>query len=441
VEILPTNVGGRAPGDGSSLFLHALPKGAQLSVGDSLDASFGLAAVPDSHAAAELYRQVKAKHVAALQPWLRPDEKVSYGQPAPQWLRDAEIYNLYYHPTAQWTDEVVSTKLKSFPLIIGSTPDPAALARCHRQGIKVLHYVVFTCLLDTELQIKNGGKVYSEWTESIDNGARDLKNHPDWVCIDKNGNPQHDAWGMEHGHKGLLNTCLHQKGLREAALRQVRMLMELGYDGVFIDLAGPTVECYGDKFGKHKHEHPEWNNTQAYEDLLKAIYAEVKRFGKDRIVMQNTCTGFIRSHWASCDSQMLEAAPFGEGSTKPGMTPPEMIWTTLRQADAVKAGKVPVILPYFGGVSDLDAVKSAALTSEAWARVSGFLWADALTLQNIKGLEDFSRDLYSQQTGSPTGPLVFDESGLSRQFKTGKWRLLFSPTGGAKGAFVPDGSR
>lgn len=425
VAILPTNAAGTAPGQGSPLFLHALPKGAQLSVGDSLDASFGLASVADASAAAALYEQARSRQVAALAPWLRPDEKVDYGQPAPQWLRDAEVYNLYYRNAAQWTDEVVSTKLKGFPLIVGSTPDPTALERCHRQGIKLLHYVVYTCLLDTALQVKEGGQVYSEWTESVDNESRDLKNHPDWVCLDKDGKPQHDAWGMEHGHKGLLNTCLHQRGLREAAVRQVRILMERGYDGVFIDLAGTTVECYGNKLGKHHHEHLEWTNTQAYEELLKAIYTEAKRFGNDRIVMQNTCTGIIQSHWASCDSQMLEAVPYAAGSTTLRMTRPELLWTTLRLADAVKAGKVPVILPYFGGVTDLEAVKSAALTSHAWARLSGFLWADGFTLQDCKGLEDFSRDLYLRRTGKPTGPLTFDEKGVRGPFKETVLRLDF----------------
>ncbi|MEI6501155.1 MAG: putative glycoside hydrolase, partial [Armatimonadota bacterium] len=374
-----------------------------------------------------VYEQARSRQVAALQPWLRPDEKWDYGKPAPAWLRDAEVYNLYYRNAAQWTDEVVSTKLKGFPLIVGSTPDPAALERCHRQGIKLLHYVVYTCLLDTALQVKEGGQVYSEWTESVDNESRDLKNHPDWVCLDKDGKAQHDAWGMEHGHKGLLNTCLHQRGLREAAVRQVRMLMERGYDGVFIDLAGPTVECYGDKLGKHQHEHPEWSNTQAYEELLKAIYGEVKRFGDDRIVMQNTCTGIIQSHWASCDSQMLEAVPYAAGSTALRMTAPELLWTTLRQADAVKAGKVPVILPYFGGVADLQAVKAAALNSYAWARVSGFLWADGFGLGDLKGLESFSRELYSKRTGKPTGPLTFDEHGLRRPFKDGLLRFDVPP--------------
>lgn len=435
VAILPTNVGGRAPGDSSGIFLHALPRGDLTAVGDSLDASFGLAAVPDAAAAAELYRQANQRKVAELRPWLRPEEKCDYGKPAPRWLRDAEVYNLYYRNAAQWTEEIVAHKLQGFPFIIGSTPDRAALERCHRHGIKLLHYVVYTCLLDTALQVAGGGQVYSEWSESIDCGNRDLRNHPDWVCIDRDGQIQHDGWGTEHGHKGLLNTCLHQRGLREAAVRQVRMLMAAGYDGVFVDLSGPTVECYGPKFGQHTHEHADWSNTRAYEELLGDIYRAVKQYGSDRVVIQNTCTGILQSHWATCDGQMLEAYPYGAGSTELRVTPAELRWRMLRHAEAVRRGKVIVTLPYFGGVSDLEAVKQAAETSYAWARPSGFLWADGFGLSDIKGLEDWSRAFYARRLGRAQGSMD-DEGGLLRQrFEHGATQLNLMPW--AIGAVAP----
>lgn len=426
VAILPTNVGGRAPGPSSAIFLHALPRGELLSVGDSLEASFGLAAAPDAQTAEDVYRLARERQVAELQPWLR-EETWNYGKPAPRWLREAEMYNLYYRPAAQWTEEVVANKLKGFPFIIGSTPDRAALERCHRHGIKLLHYVVYTCLLDTALQVKEGGQVYSEWTESIDHENRDLAKHPDWVCISQDGNIQHDAWGMEHGHKGLLNTCLHQPGLREAAVRQVRMLMEAGYDGVFIDLAGPTVECYGPKFGQHTHPHADWSNTQAYEALLRDIYRTVKQFGNDRVVMQNTCTGILQSHWATTDGQMLEAYPYGVGSTELRVPSAELRWRIFRHAEAVKRGKVIVALPYFGGVSDLEAVKQAAETSYAWTRIGGFLWADAFGLQDTKGLEDWSREFYARRAGKALGPVVGEDQLLMRDFDSEQAWLDIAP--------------
>lgn len=423
IVLLPTNVGGRAPGEGSALYLHALPRNALLGAGDGLEVNVGLAAVPDAVAAAQVSAAAQARRVAVLRPWEARPARVDYGAPAPAWLRKAEVYNLYYRNAALWTPEVVESRLRGFPLIVGSTPDTAALQRCHERGLKLLHYVVYTCLLDTKQQVAGGGQVYSEWSESADCESRDLADHPDWVCLDTEGKPVHDAWGLAHGHPGLLNTCLHQPGLRRAAVHQVELLMQRGYDGVFIDLAGPTVECHGAALGQHRHEHPDWSNTRAYEELLAEIYAAVKRYGSDRIVMQNTCTGLLDSHWASCDSQMLEAVPYAEGSLDQRLTPPEFRWYALRQQPAVQAGKVPVVLTYFGGAPEAAAVQAAAETSYAWARLSGFLWADAFGLQDLPGLAEWSRRFYARRLGAPRGPVAETADGLVRQFAEGTVRL------------------
>ena len=299
LAVLPTNCGGRSPGRQGSMFLHALPRSQLLAPGDSMNARFGLAGAKNAEAVGKLWAAVQARNIPTVTPWIHDDPpQGSYGKPAPKWLRDAEICNFYYRPAAQWTDEVVQKSLRRFPLIVGSTPDKAALEKCHKAGIRVLHYVMYNCLLDTEMQVRGGAKVYSDWSEAGDCESRDLKAHPDWVCIDAQGNIQKDAWGQAHHHPGLLNTCLHQKGLRDAAVRHVRLLMEMGFDGVFIDLAGPTVDCYGPRFGKHKHDSPNKSNTEAWEDVMRAVYDTVKQYGDDRIVMQNTCTGIMPSHWA-----------------------------------------------------------------------------------------------------------------------------------------------
>lgn len=425
LAILPTNDGGRPPGPAGCLFLHALPRSNTISPGDTLDASFGLAAVADAKAAAAVAQKAYAAGLGALAPWSMAEQKWDYGKPAPQWLRDAEIYNLYYRNAAQWTDENVNNKLKGHPFIIGSTPDVAALERCHKAGVRLLHYVVYTCLLDTEMQVREGGRVYSEWTESVDNENRDLAKHPDWVCITAAGTIQKDAWGQEHGHKGLLNTCLHQRGLQDAAVRQVRILMERGYDGVFIDLAGPVPECYGPKYGKHTHPQNR-TNTQAYQELLQRLYDEVKRHGNDRVVIQNTCTALLPSQWVSCDSQMLEAFPYGAGSTNLRATVPELRWQRLRHAEAIRRGKVPVLLAYFGG-EDKEQIKRAALLSHAYARAAGFLWADGLGLLDIPGLEDLAKSLYATRTGPPTAPAQELDGVLTRKLTRGSVAANLNP--------------
>ena len=403
VAMLPTNVAGRCPGEGGGVFLHALPRSTTLCPGESLEARFGLAGVKDAAAAAALSAQARGARIAALDPCgeARRPSGVDYGTPAPKWLREAEIYNLYYRSAPDWTDEVVRTKLAGFPFISGSTPDKAALDRCHKAGVKLTHYIVYTCLLDTAMQVREGGKVYSEWFESLNNETRDLKDHPDWVCIDAKGGIQKDAWGQSFHHPGLLNTCLHQQGLHEAAVRQTKMLMGLGYDGVFIDLAGPTVECYGPKFGKHTHTDGKATNTEAYQALLREVYRAAKGSGSDRIVIQNTCTATQANQWSYTDAQMLEAFPFGEGSGDLRSTWPEMQWIAARCAEAVKRGKVVVLLPYLGGAPPEKLIRNA-LFSLAYAEMSDFLWADALSLEAAKGCEVPARELYRARLGRRT---------------------------------------
>ncbi|MBI2299706.1 MAG: hypothetical protein HYU66_12320 [Armatimonadetes bacterium] len=388
VALLPTNCGGRSPGEGGAVFLHALPRSELLAPGEAQVATFAVAGAADAVAAAAVHAAAVKRWPAGLDPGRAAEPDIeTYGRPAPAWLRTADCYNLYYHPAAAWNDSVVDQQLRGIPFIIGSTPDKAALDRCHHAGVKLLHYVVYTCLLDTALQVREGGQVYSEWSESLDCETRDLKDHPDWICIAPDGAVQHDAWGQEHGHRGLLNTCLHQPGLHATAVRQVRRLMELGYDGVFIDLAGPVPECHGPQHGKHAHADGLATNTAAYEQLLGEIYRAVKRFGDDRVVIQNTCTGILTSHWPACDAQMLEAFPYGAESAELRANASELAWWSARLSDAVAHGKTPVLLPYLGPAHG-GRLTDTVLFSYVYARLNGFLWADGFT------------------AGAPLGPLV-----------------------------------
>ena len=418
--ILPTNKCGRAPGEAGSLYLHALPTSWLVAPGEPLETRFGLAGIASADDARVIWEAARDNGVLARRrsEVARTEAPVDYGRAAPEWLRDVEAYNLYYHPASYWTKQVVTDQLSGFPLISGSTPDVAALEKCHQAGIRLLHYVVYTCLLDTKMQVAGGREVYSEWLESVDNETRDLNDHPDWVCIDENGDIQKDAWGRSHNHPGLLNTCLHQPGLQDAALRQVRLLMDAGYDGVFVDLAGPTVECYGPKFGRHAHPDPDQTNTQAYEDLLRRIYDAVKGYGDDRIVIQNTCTGVLSGHWASTDAQMLEVWPYNSESPEPRATPQELQWVADRNADAVAHGKLPVLLPSFGKGATED-LREAALFSRAYACINGFPWADNFTLLETPATAGFAREIYAGRLAHPAGPINHVAGVQYRAFQRG----------------------
>jgi hypothetical protein len=196
------------------------------------------------------------------------------------------------------------------------------------------------------------------------------------------------------------------------------MLMEMGFDGVFIDLAGPVPECHGPAFSKHTHAEPGMTNTRRYEELLAAVYREVKRHGPERIVMQNTCTGTLASHWQTCDAQMLEAFPFGSGSGDLRASPAELDWTGLRLASAVEHGKRPVVLPYLSDVP-AERLRDAALLSYAHARIHGFLWADAFSLMDRPEGRDLGLALYGLRLGKPVGPVERQGPAQYRRFEKG----------------------
>lgn len=262
----------------------------------------------------------------------------------------------------------------------------------------MIPYVNYMELLNTEIEAKARGRVYYEWTQAVDHDALDLVNHPDWICIDKDGKDVPSIWGSNNGHPGLFYTCFHQQGLHDAALAQVRKLMEMGADGVFIDNAGPVAECFGAQFGKHRH--PETgSNTKMYQRLQQEVYELVKSFGTDRIVMINS--GIIPEQWAWSDAQMWESCICGAGTAERMQEWIELEYEGRIHAEAVRHGKVPVILSY------LD------------ARLYGFPWADWFTLSKTDHDKRLAKATYVARLGKPLGPPKQSGKVWYREFEKG----------------------
>ena len=149
---------------------------------------------------------------------------------------------------------------------------------------------------------------------------------------------------------------------------------------------------------------------------MRAVYDTVKQYGDDRIVIQNTCTGVMPSHWAYCDAQLIEAYPYNADWKDLTATWPELWRDGNRQLQAVAHGKVAMIMPYFENLSAHGTSRSAPI-SLAYARLFGFLWADAFTLQDIPGNHDRADALYRLRLGRPTSELQWLGDVLSRRFE------------------------
>jgi len=433
LAVLTTGTVGRAPGDGGDPYINALPRSGYIGKGRSLDVSFGIAGVKNALEAAALWQLASRRRIGAIDrsPARAPSPKIDYGKPAPPWLREADLYNGFYHAKPAWSRETIRDRLSDIPLIVGVPHDRALIDRCHRAGIRVIAYVNYMELLNTRIEQEAKGGVYYEWLQAVDHDALDLANHPDWVCVDADGKDVSSIWGSNNGHPGLFYTCFHQQSLRDAALEQVRKLMEMGADGVFLDNAGPVVECFGGRLGKHRHAE-EVPNTRMYQRLQQDIYELVKSYGEDRIVMINS--GIIPEYWAWCDAQMWESCYCGAGTPERMHEWPELQYAGELHSEAVRQGKVPVILSYLGDQPD-DARGRGALFTYAYARLYGFLWADWFTLEKTESDRKLAKALYQARLGKPAGVLKQDGKVFYREFEKGL--VIVNPTARPVSAVIP----
>jgi len=400
---------------GGDSYIHPNPRNASVPTNGTYSTAFYITELNNINQAKPYYDKLMEKNSPLFD--IKDDNvKVDYGTPVPKWLRDADMYNLYYRSSADWTDSVVNNQLKYFPLVVGSTPDLKALEKCHKAGIKLLHYVCYTPLLDTKLQVEGGSKVYGEWLELPLHDTLDLSKHPDWILINNKGEKEHDLWGVNHGHMGQLNTCFHQQGLRDAIKNQVKWFMENGYDGIFIDLAGTTKECYGDKFNIHKHVEGKTNNDM-YVETLKMIYDTIKSYGNDKILILNTVEFILDDYWKFSDGMMWEAVIFGGDNDQIRTPVKELEIQGYKFNKAAQAGKYVMMLSYFNHFKDDLRFRNSFLYAYCYARIFELKFADSNTAYDVN--KEFAISIYSAKLGKPISKITKTNEVYFRTFEKG----------------------
>jgi len=407
-------------------FVNALPRWRFLRPGETLEIGFGLAGVRDASEAAALARLARARPIAALKRfYITKEAKIDYGSPAPDWLRNADAYNGWYR---DWTDEMIEGWMTDFPLIVGAPASKSIIAKAHEAGVRVIVYVNCMELQNSQVQMAAKGSLYRHPDEAAPADLLDLAKHPDWVCVDSEGNQRRSNWGVSQDIPGLFAACLHQTDLHEAALTQVCNIMNLGADGIFVDNACPVFEC----FGKHTHSDAHATSTDAYEALQRQIYKLVKSFGKDKIVMHNS--GVLPSHWAYCDAQMWEGFRFTEGNSEPDNEWSELQYAAEEHSDAVRHGKVPVVLSYFSAIP-ADRRRECALYTYAYTRLYGFLLADWFDLTKAPENQKLAQAIYTIRLGKPLSEAKPVGDLLYRAFEKGV--VVLNPTRARVSANVP----
>lgn len=398
-------------------YLHPVIRQQAIAPGEKYTASFAAAWVPDAKSAEGFASRTKrflkseASDTAA---------KIDYGKPAPDWARTPAASGFYRPSTVEgqkqwagtgevrnlWSDEVIQKQLKAWPWVVGSQPGPEILKRMQAAGIPLLYYVIFYELLDTAEEAKGGNKIYPEWYESILHEERDLAKHPDWINIDESGKKRRAQFGLENKRPGLFNTCFHQKGLMQAIEKQIRALMELGYNGVFVDVAGIPPECHGPKFGIHEHAEPDKTNMDKYMEALDLIYRVVKEYGPDRIVVLND---HLLQNWRRADALMWENCIYDHLDKEQLQSKAELIARGKKYAKAVAAGKVVFQLSYAGKKNPWQ----RCIYTYCYARLFGFTWSDWNEMYQAD--PEKAVLLYSLRLGEPLAEAVEMEEGVWRR--------------------------
>ncbi|HUL21202.1 MAG TPA: putative glycoside hydrolase [Thermodesulfobacteriota bacterium] len=292
---------------------------------------------------------------------------------APAWLYEAETYGLWYSDLASEED------LRSyhvFSLIDWGQPcsNLKWVKELQNSGIRSIAYVSFykaPAIPDVEDQRRweGGSPGVEECKRNPFWQAVDLSNHPDWRLIGESGEVKRPFNDPDYA-PGWSQVCTNVEGYSEAVLRGVRGIMNLGFDGLFIDNVHPEA-CFGPQHGRHKHVHGDKNNPETYKALLAEVRRLVKSYGEDKVCVLNS--GDLREEYAEySDGLMWESYIFGDDQRRQD-------WSRVRKAaddwrQYVDRGKAVLALSYVGGENE-EQHKENAFYAYACAKLSGFLWS------------------------------------------------------------------
>lgn len=325
------------------------------------------------------------------------------------WLCGVEIYNGWYH---EWTDAIVEEKLKGFPFVIGVPHEKKWIERAHELGVRVLPYVTFYKAPNIR-KVSEPSKIRaSPFYKEVD-----LAKHPEWILFDERGVPRR-PFNMPDYPKGWTQNCTNVEGYAEACLRGVKALMDMGVDGLFIDNAHPTRDCYGPRYGKHEHRHPDKDNVYTYTSLMEDLWKLVKSYGSDKVTIMNPGDpGILPSGcWNATDGVMWESF-FCTGAAKTrywGLNNwpnylEKMRWCKKK---AEEKNVAIATLSYIGNTE--YTAEEDAFFCYAAAKLFVFLWSDWFT-----GGGSSARTLYTTRLGTALGGVATKEGAYYRLYEKG----------------------
>lgn len=314
-------------------------------------------------------------------------------KPAPEWLRQAEVYAINY---ANWNDDRYR-EVSSLPFVI-MNHDRAAIDKLHKMGVRVICYVTF-------YQMPPNSKYQNA----------NIAEHPEWPQITEDGKRMFSIFSKPEGepdnNPGWLAVCRNSPGYWRSAVAYTKYLMKSGVDGIFIDnVINDTRECHGPKFGKHQHIYPDKNYVQVNTELFKVLRSEIKRFGNDKVLLLNTDTQ--RPEWAdACDGQMLESY-ICTWAQKVRRHDAATLLSFSHDLSPITSKGCAILALSYPGYTKFSK-REDAFYCYAWSRLSGFLWTDWFNGDRS------SVTLLKLGLGKPLGAMKTGDGYYSRKFEKG----------------------
>jgi hypothetical protein len=259
-----------------------------------------------------------------------------------------------------------------------------------------------------------------------------LSEHPDRILVNPNGKWAPTGFWESEDAKNWYCTCPNVAGYTEAVLSYVETLMKRGASGIFLDNVHPNRECYGEKFGKHKHLFG--TQIEAFADLMRRARELIKKYDPDGALLINSAdpATLPAEFWPATDSEMSESYictwvatdRWGDWHKN---------WNGLDKK--VPAGKQVCCLSYLGHDTK-HSFKDDAFFCYASARLMNFIWGTGYDLTQVKDDRPV-RTLYGLTIGQPTTPEEVVDDVHYRMFKNGV--VTVNPTDQQKTLALPAG--
>ena len=310
-------------------------------------------------------------------------------QKIPAWLAESETYGFGV------SLEAMSGTAWKF---ITHTPHSEEfLKEARRQGVRAFPYMTFYQAPLVER--------YQE--------AR-LHEHPDWILINANGKWAPTGFWESEDAKNMYCTCPNVAGYADSVLAYVEELMKRGAAGIFLDNVHPNRECFGEKFGKHKHIFK--TQIEAFADLMRRARELIKRYDPDGALLINSADPVTlpAEFWPHTDSEMSESFICTWVATD-RWGDWQKNWNGIDKK--IPARKQVCCLSYLGHDTK-HSFKDDAFFCYASARLMNFIWGAGYSLDKVKDDRPV-RTLYSLTLGAPATPETVADEVHYRIFKNG----------------------